>query len=30
MKVAMLLKYGIMDKEQVRGKLDVIKQKPKQ
>jgi hypothetical protein len=26
----MLLKHGIMDKDQIRGKLDVIKQKPKQ
>jgi ATP-dependent exoDNAse (exonuclease V) beta subunit len=30
MKVAMLLKYGIVDKEEVRAKLDQIKQEPKQ
>ncbi len=29
MKITMLLKYEIMEKEQIRGKLDVIKQKPK-
>jgi len=28
-KVAMLSKYGIMDKETIRRKLDVIKQNPK-
>jgi hypothetical protein len=26
----MLLKYGTIDKEEIRGKLDVIKQDPKQ
>ncbi len=30
MKIAMLLKYGIVDKEEVRAKLDQIKQEPKQ
>jgi hypothetical protein len=30
MKVAMLLKCGIVDKEEVRAKLDQIKQEPKQ
>jgi hypothetical protein len=29
MKVVMLLKYGIMDKEEVWAKLDQIKQEPK-
>ncbi len=30
MKVTMLLKYGIVDKEEVQAKLDQIKQEPKQ
>jgi hypothetical protein len=30
MKVAMLLKYGTMDKEEIWAKLDQIKQEPKQ
>ncbi len=30
MKVAMMLKYGIVDKEDIRAKLDFIKQEPKQ
>ncbi len=29
MKVAMMLKYGIVDKEDIRGKPDFIKQEPK-
>jgi hypothetical protein len=29
-KVVMLLKYCIMDKEEIKAKLDQIKQKPKQ
>jgi hypothetical protein len=29
-KVVMLLKYHIMDKEEIRAKLDQVKQKPKQ
>jgi hypothetical protein len=29
-KANMLLKYGTIDKEEIRGKLDVIKQDPKQ
>jgi hypothetical protein len=29
MKVTMILNHGIMDNEQTREKLDVIKQKPK-
>jgi hypothetical protein len=29
MKVAMMLKYGIVDKEDIRAKLDFIKQEPK-
>jgi hypothetical protein len=30
MKAAMLLKYGIIDKEEVKTKLDLIKQELKQ
>jgi hypothetical protein len=30
MKAAMLLKYDIIDKDEVKTKLDLIKQKPKQ
>jgi hypothetical protein len=30
MKAAMLLKYGTIDKEKMRAKLDLIKQEPKQ
>ncbi len=30
MEVAMLLKYGTIDKEEVKAKLDLIKQEPKQ
>jgi hypothetical protein len=30
MKIAMLLKYGIINKEEVRAKLDLIKQELKQ
>jgi hypothetical protein len=30
LKAAMLLKYGTIDKKEVRAKLDLIKQEPKQ
>jgi hypothetical protein len=30
MKATMLLKYGTIDKEEVKAKLDLIKQEPKQ
>jgi hypothetical protein len=29
MKVAMMLKYGTIDKEEIKAKLDFIKQEPK-
>jgi hypothetical protein len=30
MKATMLLKYGTIDKEEIKAKLDLIKQEPKQ